>query len=158
MKRNGRRIVIFLLVTLVIAGGAFYGGMVYGKGQAQPTFAGAGIPGGGPNALGPGGTPPAGSARPGSAQAGMVMGQITEVTATTLTITDSNGKTTQINVSDTTLIEKQASVTLADLAQGETVMVSGSQQSDGSITARSVQVAPAGRMVSQGADSSNTTR
>ncbi len=158
MGRNWRMIVGILLVTLVVAGGAFYGGMVYGKGQAQTAFGGPGLPGSAPNGMGPGGTPPAGLGQPGNAQAGMMVGQITEISATGLTITDSNGKQTQIKVSDTTLIEKQASVTLTDLTQGETVMISGSQQSDGSIAARSVQVAPAGRMVGQGADNNSSSR
>jgi hypothetical protein len=51
-----------------------------------------------------------------------------------------------VNVTETTLIEKNMSVKLGDLARGETVIVSGSQGTDGSITARSVQVAPAGRL------------
>ena len=50
-----------------------------------------------------------------------------------------------MKVTDTTLIEKQAAVKLTDLAIGETVIVSGSQGADGTITARSVQSAPAGR-------------
>ena len=156
MKRNWRMAVGILLVALVVAGGSFYGGTVYGKGQAQTAFTGPGNLGSGPVGMAPGGTPPAGMGQPGGNQAGMLVGQITEISATTLTITDSNGKQTHVNVSDTTLIEKQASVTLADLTQGETVMVSGSQQSDGTINARSVQAAPAGRMVGQGAGSSTT--
>ena len=62
-----------------------------------------------------------------------------------MVVTDNNGKETQVKVTDTTLIEKQASVKLTDLTTGETVIVSGSTAADGSITARSVQVAPAGR-------------
>jgi len=158
MKRNWRMMVGILLAALVVAGGSFYGGTVYGKGQAQTAFAGPVNPGSGPAGMMPGGTPPAGMGQPGGNQAGMLVGEIAEISATALTITDSSGKQTQVNVSGTTLIEKQASVTLADLTQGETVMVSGSQQSDGSISARSVQVAPAGRMVGQGAGNSSTTR
>ena len=55
-------------------------------------------------------------------------------------------------MTDTTLIEKNASVTVADLTTGETVIVSGTPGSDGSITARSVQVAQAGRLGPGGAD------
>jgi hypothetical protein len=62
-----------------------------------------------------------------------------------LIIKDDTGKQTQVRVTDTTLIEKNASIVLADLKQGETVIVSGTADSDGSITARSVQVMPAGR-------------
>ena len=62
-----------------------------------------------------------------------------------LVIKSNNGQQTQVKVTDTTLVEKQASVKLTDLATGETVIVSGSKGADGVITARSVQVAPAGR-------------
>ena len=57
-----------------------------------------------------------------------------------------------MKVTDTTLIEKNASVTVAELTTGETIIVSGTPGSDGSITARSVQVAPAGRFGPGGGD------
>jgi NADPH-dependent curcumin reductase CurA len=72
------------------------------------------------------------------------MGQIDQVAAGSLVLTDNNGKQTKVLVTNTTLIQKQASVALSDLKQGETVVVSGSAGTDGSITARSVQVSPAG--------------
>ena len=75
----------------------------------------------------------------------MLFGQIKEIGDGALVVTDNNGKETQVKVTDTTLIEKQASVKLSDLTQGETVMISGSTGTDGTITARSVQVAPMGR-------------
>jgi hypothetical protein len=75
----------------------------------------------------------------------MLFGQIEEIGDGVLVVIDNDGKPTQVHVTDTTLIEKNASVPLADLMAGETVIVSGSQGDDGTITARSVQVAPAGR-------------
>ena len=39
MKRN-LGIVVGIMLLVVVAGGSFYGGMVYGKGQAQPAGAG----------------------------------------------------------------------------------------------------------------------
>jgi|GEM_PF-270289 len=165
MKRN-LGIVVGIVLLAVVAGGSFYGGMVYGQGQAQPAGAGAapvdmgqgGIPpagaGGAPPDMGQGGIPPAGPDQQGSGQGaggqgGMLSGQIQEIDTDVLKITDSSGKQIQVRVTDTTLVEKQASVTLTDLQQGETVVVSGSQESDGSITARSVQVVSAGRIGGQ---------
>ena len=60
-------------------------------------------------------------------------------------VTDNNGNKTKVQVTDTTLIEKNASVKLTDLATGDTVIVSGSTGSDGTFTARSVQVGAPGR-------------
>jgi len=137
------KISLSVLMLVLVAGGSFYGGLVYGKGQALVAEPGArgGFPGGG--------MPPAGQAGQGAtgaaAQGGMLFGEIKQIADGTLVVSDSNGKQTQVHVTDTTLVQKQAAVTVADLKQGETVMVSGSQASDGSITARSVQVAPAGR-------------
>jgi hypothetical protein len=61
-----------------------------------------------------------------------------------------------VKVTDTTLIEKQASVKLSDLSQGETVMISGSTGADGTVTARTVQVAPRGRFGPGGPEAQGT--
>jgi hypothetical protein len=151
MKMNrALQIVLAIVVVVAVAGGSFYGGMVYGKQQSQAVpgvvFRQGGQAGSGQNGRfqfpnqdqGGGGT------RQG-ATGGGVFGEITEIGDGLMVIKDTNGKETQVHVTDTTLIEKNASVKLADLATGETVIISGSQADDGSITARSVQVAPAGR-------------
>ena len=136
-------IILGIVVLLLVAGGSFYGGTLYGKSQAQTAFT-ARRPGGFGDANGAGQGLPGANARAGG-QGGMLFGQIEEIGDGVLTVTDNNGKQTKVTVTDTTLIEKQASVKLTDLAQGETVMVSGSTGTDGTITARSVQVAPMGR-------------
>jgi hypothetical protein len=120
-----------------VAGGSFYGGTAYSKAQTQTQFPG------------PGGAVPGANGQPGragAAQGGAVTGQIEQIGDGALVIKDANGTQTQVKVTDTTLIEKNAQAKLADLSQGETVVISGSQASDGTITARSVQVGAAGRM------------
>ncbi len=77
----------------------------------------------------------------------MTFGEIQSIDGNTLLIVDANGAEKRVQVTDTTLIEKNASVEITDLATGETVIVSGSDNDDGSVTARSVQVAPAGRFM-----------
>jgi hypothetical protein len=134
------RVILGIVVLVVVAGGSFYGGTVYGQNQVQAAFA-ARRQGAFPF---PGGTPEGAFAGQGQ-RGGTVFGQIAEIGDGVLVVTDNNGKQTQVHVTDTTLIEKNASVPLADLKTGETVIVSGSQDADGSITARSVQVSPAGR-------------
>ena len=145
------QIILAIVVVVAVAGGSFYGGMVYGKQQSQVlpgvVFRQGGQPGSGENGQfqfpndnqqGGGGT------RQGVTGSG-VFGEITQIGDGLLVIKDTNGKETQVHVTDTTLIEKNASVSISDLAAGETVIVSGSQADDGTITARSVQVAAAGR-------------
>ena len=136
-------IILGIVVLLLVAGGSFYGGTLYGKSQAQTAFA-ARRPGGFGGANNAGQDLPGANARAGG-QGGMLFGQIEAISDGALTVTDNNGKQTQVKVTDTTLIQKLAAVKLTDLKTGETVIVSGSKGTDGVITARSVQVAPAGR-------------
>lgn len=143
--------VLAIILVLAIAGGAFYGGMVYGKAQAQAstparafTFQNGAPAGSVPNG-GQQGSFGGRTQRTNGQGGGFVLGTIKEIHDGGLTLTDNNGKVTEVKVTDTTLIEKNASVKLADLAAGETLMVSGSTAADGTVTARSVQVAPQGR-------------
>ena len=144
------QIALGVVILVIVAGASFYGGMLFGERQAQTTRAGrfTGAPGGGFN-NGQGGGFNNGQGR------GGVFGQITEVGSNYITVTENNGTQTKVMVTDTTLIEKNASVKLTDLASGDTVIVSGSQGSDGSYTARSVQVAPAGRIGNPGSGGPN---
>jgi len=135
-------IILGIVVLLLVAGGSFFGGTVYGKNQAQTAFAVRRQGGfGGANGTGQG--QPGANAR--ADGQGGIFGQIDSIGDGVLVIKDNNGKQTQVKVTDTTLIEKQAAVKLTDLVTGETVIVSGSTAADGTVTARSVQVAPAGR-------------
>jgi hypothetical protein len=143
MKRAMQVVAVVVLVA-VIGVGCFYGGMVYGKGQTSTTTAVAGgPPQGGAFSYGPG-APGAGqggaNASGGTAQAGMLVGQVDSVASGVLTITDSSGKLVQIKATDTTLIQKPASVAITDLQKGDQVIVSASKGADGTYTARSIQV------------------
>ena len=148
------QIIIGVVVVVIIAAGSFYGGMVYGKNQASASRT-ITLPNGQTRTFnGPPGTAggfPGQGQRDGTAggfgqQAGMTFGTVEGIEGNTLTITTQAGGTIKVQVTDTTLIEKNASVSVSDLATGDTVIVSGSDNTDGSITARSVQVAPAGRL------------
>jgi hypothetical protein len=137
------KIVLVALLAAVIAGGSFYGGMVYGQGQQQATSAVAGGAAGAQDLAGPGGMQPGGQMGAGSGQGGMLAGEILSIEGGALTLEDQSGSEIQVHVTDTTLIQKQAEVSVNDLQEGETVLVSGSQEADGSITARMVQVSSA---------------
>ncbi len=134
------QIILGVVILIIVAGGSFYGGMLYGQSQTQSSRAGARFTSG---QYGNGQGGGQGQGHRGFGQG--VFGQIAEIGEGYMVVTDNNGKQTKVQVTDTTLIEKNASVKLTDLAKGESVMVSGSQGADGTVTARSVQVAPAGR-------------
>jgi hypothetical protein len=146
--------VLAIVLVLAIAGASFYGGMLFGKSQAQSSAAAQGavfVEGTALRGQAPDTRFPSANGTPGvlgrrNGQGGnFTLGTIKQIGDGSLVLTDNNGKDTEVKVTDTTLIEKNQSVKLSDLSEGETVMVSGPAAADGTITARSVQVAPQGR-------------
>jgi hypothetical protein len=126
-----------IVTALVIAGGSFYGGMAYAKsttpsrGQftANGQFAGA-----------------TGANRTGMRTGGFTAGQILSKDATSITIKMQDGSTKIILIGSSTQIMKTSTGSQDDLAAGTEVTVTGSANSDGSITAQSVQIRPAGAL------------
>lgn len=136
------KIVLGLVLVAAVAAGSFYGGLVYGEDRAQPAFS---VPEGFAqrSEANQGEMPPGGRSGVTREQGGMLAGEIVSVGDGRLTLEDESGDEIVVHVTDTTYIQKQADVTLADLQAGETVFVSGSRGDDGSITARMVQVSSA---------------
>lgn len=136
------KIILGVIIVLAVAGGSFLGGTVYGKSQAQTAlqaqFAGGrqGFPGGQVQGQTNGTR---------TSQGSMLIGEIKTVNADSLIVTDSSNNEITVKVAGTTLIEKNMTVDVTELEAGETVVISGSKAEDGTITARSLQVAPAGR-------------
>jgi hypothetical protein len=131
---------IFIIALIIIGGGAFYGGMVYGKNQIKNTGPGNLqdfrnlINGQGQNFTG----------RGGAAGANFTSGQILNKDNTTITLSlPNNGGSKIIFYSASTEINKMATGTPSDLIVGENVSVNGTANSDGSITAQTIQLSPA---------------
>lgn len=137
MKKNYMWIGIIVVVALA----SFTGGIFYGKSsapksnslnqQARGQFSPGGVAGMRRNGAG------------GANGGGFVNGEILSQDANSLTIKLSDGGSKIVFLSDKTTINKMAEGTLADLAVGKTVMVTGSTGSDGSVTAQSIQLRPA---------------
>ena len=126
---------ILVLVALAASGGFFYGTSV-GEARAsqarrqlfQQRFMGQGDQFSGTHA-----------GQEGSAQmGGGILGAIEAVEGDTLVVSTQEG-TIRVRTTDTTLIEKYSSVDVEELEIGERVMISGSRNDDGSVTARSIQ-------------------
>ena len=146
------QIIVGLIVLIAVAAGSFYAGTVYAQQQQTANRAAqlANRQGQAPNlninnADGNAARNQQGG-RLGNQGGGGTFGQIDEIDGDTLIVTTRNGNQIKVLVTGTTLIEKYASVSATDLEIGETLVISGSKNEDGSITARSLQVAPAGRM------------
>ncbi len=135
--------VAVVLLVVAVGGGAFWAGMSYGKSQAEQDLA----------SLMPGRFGERGDQPPGAMMMPRQLGQGSDpqfgggMMGTTGTIEGVEGETLIINTdeglirvqtTDTTLIQKNMPVGVGDLEIGEAVVVSGPQNDDGSITARSV--------------------
>jgi hypothetical protein len=151
------RTAIIALAVLVGILGGFYGGYTVGHSNvtaaASPSStsgqrtAGGGFTGGrGANAAvcpTPGSTPAAGTTA-------LFRGTVTNLTATSMTVTNSSCSLT-ITFGPSTTIQKQVTGSTADLSNNETVIVTGTRSSDGSVSAVTVQITPAGSFTRPGA-------
>ena len=119
--------IVAVVVAVVIGGGAFYGGMAYAKNKVasqRSSFQGMRM----------GGRFAAGN--------NFVGGTVVAKDAQSITIKDRSGNSRIIFYSGTTDVGKFVQGTVDDLAVGKTVMVNGKTNSDGSITAQSIQIRP----------------
>ena len=129
MKNN---LVVTIIVAVVVAGLAFFGGMQYQKSQVS-NFAG-GQEGFRQRAAGQG--------QGGQAAFRPVRGNILSIDSTGMTVKLQDGSSKIIILSGSTTYMKEASATKDDVKTGNTVMVTGTNNSDGSVTAQSVQINP----------------
>lgn len=140
-----KNIAIVAALAVVVAGGAFYGGMTYAKGktpsgraaganfqnltpeQRQQFMQNGGIPGGGMR---------------GGANGGFVGGEIISKDDKSVTVKLTNGGSKIIFLSDSTTVGKTTDGTKDDLVVGKQVTVGGTANSDGSVTAQNIQIRP----------------
>ena len=125
-------IVIVIVIVLLVGGGAFYGGMLYGKSQS-----GIG------NFRNFNGQRPGGNLRGGANGAGLTNGQVLSLDDKSVTLKMANNGSKIIFFSANTKISKSVDGTVADLVVGQNLMVTGTANSDGSISADNIQIRPA---------------
>jgi hypothetical protein len=125
-----------LIVAVVVGGGAFYGGMKYGQSTrlsfARQNFGGQQM---GANMGGLAG----GRSQRGS---GFASGEIIAKDEKSITVKLPDGGSKIVFYSNTTEIGKFVNGTAGDLTVGKSVIVSGTANPDGSVTAQSVQIRP----------------
>lgn len=135
-----KKLVVPILITAVVVGGlSFYGGMQYQQStvvaQRQQRAGGFGGAGG---AAGFG----AGIGGRGGQAGGLVNGDIISSDDKSITVKTRDGGSKIVFFSGSTSIMKSVDGVAADLATGKTVIVSGTPNSDGSVTAQTIQLRP----------------
>jgi len=137
MQKNN--VTIIVIVALIFAAGGFFGGMKYQESKT-PSFAGRTVPGG----QFPGGAqgdrqvPEGGQLR--QQNFSPVSGEIVSIDEGSITVSMPDGSSKIVLLTDTTSVNKTEEGSESDLIVGEQVMIIGSQNSDGSVTAQNVSI------------------
>jgi hypothetical protein len=136
---QNKNIVISVIVCVVVAGISFWGGMKYDASKNvinQMT-----------NRGGQGGFNQNGGIKNqgmrGGINGGAVLGEILSVDSTSMTIKLRDGGSKIVLFSPSSKVEKTVDGTTSDVVVGKTVMVTGTANPDGSVSATSIQMRPA---------------
>ena len=125
-----------VIVAVVVGGGAFFGGMQYQKSVvavAVKQTAGAGN-------FGARGTRAGGAGFAGQPGSRPVSGDVLSVDGNSVTVKLTDGSSKIVILSQSSVISKSTMGSVADLKVGDRLMVFGQTNSDGSVTATSVQI------------------
>jgi hypothetical protein len=129
-----KHLTIWIVVTVVLVVVSFYAGSKHGQNTTKNAFAqargGAGQMGG----------------RAGgrfAAGGGVVMGSVISKDDTSMTVKMRDGSSKIVLYSGSTQVSKSAAGTAGDVAVGTTISVIGTQNTDGSVTASTIQIRPA---------------
>lgn len=129
--------IITIILLIVVAGASFYGGTIYQQSKSRSSFSQFAQGGAGQ-----------GSSRTGRgnfAGGGATVGDIVAMDANSITVKLQDGSSKIVNLSDSTAYTKTDSGSKMDLKTGIRVAAFGTSNSDGSITAQTVQLNPAMR-------------
>ncbi len=127
-----KHIVITIVVAVVVGVGAFFGGMAVGRSSSAANLRGQ-------FAAFRNGTS-TGFTRNGGQGAGLLTGSVIAKDAQSITIQDRTGSSHIVFYATSTQVSKPTPVTIGDLNVGDNVTVTGTSNSDGSLTAQTIDV------------------
>jgi hypothetical protein len=129
-----KKLLIIIIALVVIGGGAFYGGMKYGQNKISSQRASF-------QNLSPEQRQQF-AQRAGRAGANFLSGEVISKDDKSLTLKLPDGSTKIVFFSGSTQISKTTEGTIDDIEIGKQIMVSGDRNSDGSYTAKIIQLSP----------------
>jgi uncharacterized protein YneF (UPF0154 family) len=137
MKKN---LILILIVLIIVGAGGFFGGMKYGQSQALKNL----TPEKMREIFQQGGGQLFTQNRGQRQRTGQnfVLGQVISKDEKSLTIKLADGSTKIVFFSQSTQISKATEGSIEDIEIGKEVSVSGTQNEDGSLTAKTIQISP----------------
>lgn len=153
-----KQYLITIVIAIVVAAGAFFGGMSYQKSKDSLSGLsgqnlikkmqslgmsgnGFGAENGTPNVNG--GNFPGGANGRRFGGGGMVNGQIVSMDSQSITVKQQDGSTITVYYSSSTTISKTTTGSSSDLTVGTEVSANGTSNSDSSVTASTIRINPA---------------
>lgn len=133
-----KQVISSLAIGAVLVGASFYGGTAYGKTHAGKQF-GAGMRAGQFGAGQGQGARFDGARQP---QMNGVAGEVVAKDGTSITVKLPDGGSKIMYFSEKTTVQKTAAGTMDDVQIGGHVFVSGDATTDGSVTAKTIQIRP----------------
>ena len=135
-----KNITVLVIVAVVVGGLAFYGGSMYEKSSTPVASATRGAGRGAGYAGGAGGAGGGAAAGGGASAGGFVSGQVLSHDDTSVTVQLTGGGSKIVFYTASTTIMKTTSGSVDDLQPGTSVVVTGTANQDGSVSAKSIQL------------------
>ena len=145
MKKNNQMIITMILV-LIVGAGAFFGGIKYQESKSPAKQFGNGQR---PNGTGGQTTNGIGTGVKNGNNGRQIIGEILSKDDKSITVKLTDGSSRIILLSGTTTVNKAAEATQDDLIVGTTVAVFGTENTDKSVTAATIQVNPSMKGIPQ---------
>jgi len=132
-----KKTILFLIILIIVGGGSFWGGIQYEKNKIssqRPSFQNL-------QNLSPEQRQQF-AQRAGGTGTNFLSGEVISKDEQSLTLKMSDGGSKIIFFSDSTQISKTTEGKIEDIEVGKQIIVSGNQNSDGSYTAKTIQLSP----------------